>query len=127
VQGNSKFKFVLTNPTANPVTFLKWNTPMEFDAITSPIFAVQQKGIDGEETVSIPYNGRMTSRALPMNLEEAASEFITIQSGETIFAEVDVSKGYQLEANTTYEISVDSFLNFFEGSFADLVEKNTQA
>jgi len=121
MDGTSKFKFVLSNPSPNPITFLKWNTPMEFDKTASPIFVVKRAV---EDTIHvIPYTNRMASRILPANLEEAKSEFITLNSGETIHAEVDISKGYQLDANATYEVTLDAFLNFFEGTFAELVEK----
>jgi len=92
---------------------------MEYDTISSPIFVVQK----AEDDVTVPYTGRMSSRALPAAVEEAQSEFITLNGGETITVEVDVSKGYQLEANSTYEVSLDAFLNFFEGTFDELVKK----
>lgn len=76
-------RFTLTNTTGAPITILKWHTPLEgFD---SDMFDVER---DGRRVL---YIGREVKRGAP-----EPEDYLTIQAGSSVSAEIDLSKGYAL-------------------------------
>ena len=83
--------FTLTNESSAPITVLKWNTPLE--GIKSNMFRVE--GTDEHCT----YLGRVYKRGLP-----TAEDYITIQPGEDVSAEVDFLEAYDVSKAGNYRV-----------------------
>jgi len=116
---NTNFKFVLEHPskTDRPITFLKWNTPMD-TPLYSSIFSVVN-GITGE---SAQYIGRRGKRIIPENPAEAKEQFVTLQPGEKIVVDFDISKDYDLTSNetVTFNVTLETYVSFVMGTFEEI-------
>jgi peptidyl-Lys metalloendopeptidase len=86
--------FTLTNTTNDPITFLKWQTPLEND-FTGDLFTVQHKGQD------VSYIGKMVKRAAPTE-----DDFMTLTAGESISGLLDLAEGYAVEKKGDYTIAL---------------------
>jgi len=82
-----------TNTSAAVIRFLKWNTAME-GRINSDFLRIYIAGIQ------LQYSGRMYKRGTP-----SASDFVSLQPGESVSATVDVSQGYDVIAAGRYNVS----------------------
>jgi hypothetical protein len=87
VRGNPIFiKFTLENLSNEDLWVLEWYTPLE--GLKGKIFTVT---CDGKE---IPYEGMMMKRGQPTK-----DDYVHIDPGRSVSAEVDLSKGYTLPAS----------------------------
>jgi peptidyl-Lys metalloendopeptidase len=84
-------EFSVRNPTTQTVSFLKYSTP--FEGIRDDIFAVVRE----RDSVPASYVGMKEKKREP-----TASDFITLDAGETKTIEVDLLKGYRFEADGHY-------------------------
>ena len=92
--GPVKIRFVLANPSSEPVWFLRWNTPIEGWA-GSP-FTVT--GPDGNE---VAYAGPMVKRANPN-----AEDYVQIPPGAEVDAIADLTEVYDLSKPGRYRLQV---------------------
>jgi peptidyl-Lys metalloendopeptidase len=99
--GPAEVRFVLSNPSREPVWFLRWNTP--FEGWMGSIFTVT--GPDGTE---LPYTGPMVKRGDP-----GRDEYVQIPPGGEVDAAVDLANVYDLRAPGRYRLQVT-------GGIADL-------
>ena len=99
--GPAEIRFVLANPSRQPVWFLKWNTP--FEGWMGSIFTVT--GPDGTE---LPYTGPMVKRGDP-----SRDEYVQIPPGGELDAVVDLANVYDLREPGRYRLQVT-------GGIADL-------
>ncbi|HHL18157.1 MAG TPA: hypothetical protein ENJ33_00320 [Thiothrix sp.] len=86
--------FTLTNTRNDPITFLKWQTPLEND-FTGDMFTIQHKGQD------VPYIGKMVKRAAPTE-----EDFMTLAAGESVSGLIDLAEGYAVEETGDYTIAL---------------------
>jgi hypothetical protein len=84
-------KFQLHNPTDRALYVLTWYTPLE--AITGEILSVTRG------SAKVPYQGMLVKRGDPTR-----DEYIVIEPGETVSAEVDLRAGYDLSTPGTYRV-----------------------
>ncbi|XXF76703.1 protease [Myxococcaceae bacterium GXIMD 01537] len=96
-------RFRLSNPTAKPLSVLKWHTPLE--GLLNNIFEVTRDGTD------IPYQGPMFKRADP-----SADSYATVPAGGSVEAPVEVSLGYEMKAPGRYRIA-------FRGGLMDVISE----
>jgi hypothetical protein len=94
VGGPAEIRVVLTNPSREPVWFLRWNTP--FEGWRGTIFTVMAP--DGTE---IPYAGPMVKRGDP-----SRDEYVQIPPGGEVDAMVDLSNVYDLREPGRYRLQV---------------------
>jgi hypothetical protein len=87
--------FLLKNNAQIPLYLLKWYTPLE--GIAGDIFEVTR---DGQE---IPYMGILASRGNP-----TPESYIFLEAGESVTAEVDISKVYDFSKPGKYTIKFRS-------------------
>jgi hypothetical protein len=92
--GPAEIRFVLTNPSSDPVWFLRWNTP--FEGWRGTIFTVTDP--DGTE---VPYAGPMVKRGDP-----GREEYVEIPAGGSVDAEVDLANVYDLGKPGRYRLQV---------------------
>lgn len=86
-------KFTVSNSSAKDLKFCKWHTP--FEGFLSAYFDI--KDSNGTEA---RYRGAMAKRIMP----PPADAYITVKAGESVSAEADLLKGYDLSAPGTYKI-----------------------
>lgn len=99
VAGNPvNVQFSLRNLSENPFYVLNWYTPLE--GLGGKIFRLTK---DGEE---IPYRGMMVKRGDPDR-----EDYVTLEPGAEISAEVDLSMSYDLTAPGAYHLAFTSRLN----------------
>lgn len=92
-----KLRFVLTNTTAQPMSVLKWHTPLEgFD---SNMFQVT---IDGKK---VTYIGRLIKRGAPK-----PTDYVTVGPGQSVSEMVDLAKGYAIYKAGDYSVTFRSRL-----------------
>jgi peptidyl-Lys metalloendopeptidase len=92
--GPAEIRFVLTNPSRQPVWFLSWNTP--FEGWMGSIFTVT--GPDGTE---LPYTGPLVKRGDP-----SRDEYVQIPPGGEVDAAVDLANVYDLREPGSYRLRV---------------------
>lgn len=83
--------FTLTNESSAPINVLKWNTPLE--GIKSDMFRVEGTA------EPCAYLGRVYKRGLPR-----AEDYIAIQPGEDVSAEVDFLEAYDVSKAGNYRV-----------------------
>lgn len=93
--GPVQIRFALTNPAAEPVWVLSWNTPLEQRPMGT-IFTLTGPG--GEE---IPYQGPMAKRGAP-----ARESYVEIAPGGTAEAVVDLAQVYEFKNPGRYRLQV---------------------
>ena len=84
----------ITNPNDTPIRILKWFTPI--NGLERSLFTITRNG----ETV--PYIGRMLKRAEPTE-----ADYITLEAGGSITADVNLAEYYALSATDDYEVMYD--------------------
>ncbi|HHL19157.1 MAG TPA: hypothetical protein ENJ33_05435 [Thiothrix sp.] len=95
----------VTNNTHNNIKFLKWGTPFE-SMPTRDMFSVKK-----EDNQMLPYQGRMIKRGKP-----EASDYISIQAGQTLKQSIDISKAYGINESGTYHVQYKESYPVLEGS-----------
>ena len=91
-EGALALRFTLSNTSGGPITVLKWNTPLE--GFSSNVFRVTR---DGEP---VRYVGRLVKRGAPR-----PEDYLTIEPGGEVSAEVDLAEGYAVWEAGRYEVS----------------------
>ncbi|HYO67747.1 MAG TPA: protease [Archangium sp.] len=99
-------RFQLTNRTAQPLSVLKWRTPLE--GLMGKDFEVTRDGTE------VAYLGRMVKRGNP-----SADAYVTIAPGASEDAQVDLSPAYEMKQPGRYRIA-------FNGELMDVVEKQAE-
>ena len=84
----------ITNPNNYPIRILKWFTPL--NGIERSLFTVTRNG------ESVPYIGRMIKRAEPTE-----ADYITLEAGGSVTADVNLSEYYELSSSDNYEVMYD--------------------
>jgi peptidyl-Lys metalloendopeptidase len=84
----------IANPGRQPISILRWRTPL--DGVTAPLFAVTHDGAD------VRYVGRMTKRPAPTE-----ADYVTLEPGAKVTADVDLAKLYALEAPGRYTVAYE--------------------
>jgi peptidyl-Lys metalloendopeptidase len=92
--GTASITFTLTNRGDQPVSVLKWHTPLE--GIQNDIFDIVHEG------KPVPYVGRLVKRGQP-----TAEDFVTLGPGETASAVVDLGEAYAFPEPGRYEVRYD--------------------
>ena len=90
-----KVRFTLTNTSSEGLFALKWFTPLE--GLAGDIFGVQRDGQD------LPYRGKMVKRGAPIS-----DDYVWIDAGGSISAEVDLAEGYDFSQAGQYTIQFRS-------------------
>lgn len=105
-QSNNKIEceFSLTNKGLQDYYVLKLNTPLE--GHPSDCLRVTRNG------KMIEYDGIFVRRR---NLPGPA-DFLLVPAGKTVSAAYDVSTGYDMSEGGTYNVAVDTYIEFVEGS-----------
>ena len=93
-KASTEIRFVLTNPSREPVWFLRWNTP--FEGWLGSIFTVT--GPDGAE---VAYTGPMMKRGNPNG-----EEYVQIPAGGSVDAVVNLADVYDLSTPGRYRLQV---------------------
>jgi hypothetical protein len=89
--GRVPIRFTLRNTGAEPITALRWNTPLE--GWKSDLFQVTRDGRP------VAYVGRLVKRG-PVR----AADQVTIEPGAEVSAELDLAEGYALDAHGRYQV-----------------------
>lgn len=89
--------FMLTNNNAQDMFVLKWHTPLE--GMRNNYLDVT---VDG---VKVPYRGIMAKRGPP-----GIDSYRLVAAGETVDAEVDITKGYGTDKPGKYRVQVNTNL-----------------
>ena len=87
--------FTLTNTSSDGLFFLKWFTPLE--GIAGDIFRVERDGAE------LPYRGKLVKRGPPIS-----EDFVWLEAGESVSAEVDLAEGYDFSQAGQYTIQFRS-------------------
>ena len=87
-------RVTITNPNNYPIRILKWFTPLY--GIERSLFTVTRNG------ESVPYIGRMIKRAEPTE-----ADYITLEAGGSVTADVNLSEYYELSSSDDYEVMYD--------------------
>jgi len=90
-----KVRFTLTNTSSEGFFVLKWFTPLE--GLAGDIFQVQRDGVD------LPYHGKLVKRAAPIS-----EDYVWIDAGGSISAEVDLAEGYDFSQAGQYTLQFRS-------------------
>jgi heat shock protein HslJ len=88
-------KFTLTNISSEGLFVLKWFTPLE--GLAGDIFSVQRDGVD------LAYRGKLVKRGPPIS-----ADYVWIDAGGSISAEVDLAEGYDLSQAGQYTLQFRS-------------------
>jgi hypothetical protein len=88
-------KFTLTNTLSEGLYVLKWFTPLE--GLAGDIFRVQRDGLH------LPYHGILVKRAPP-----TAEDYVWLDAGGSISAEVDLAEGYDFSQPGQYTVQFRS-------------------
>lgn len=88
-------KFTLTNTSSEGLFFLKWFTPLE--GLAGDVFLVQRDG------VALDYRGKLAKRAAP-----TPEDYVWIDAGESISAEIDLVEGYDFSQAGQYTVQFRS-------------------
>ncbi|MBK9603258.1 MAG: hypothetical protein IPO36_15685 [Anaerolineales bacterium] len=84
----------ITNPNNYPIRILKWFTPL--NGIERSLFTVTRNG------ESVRYIGRQIKRAEPTE-----ADYITLEAGGSVTADVNLSEHYELSSSDNYEVMYD--------------------
>jgi peptidyl-Lys metalloendopeptidase len=95
----------VTNNTQNDIRFLKWGTPFE-SMPTRDMFSVKKA-----DNQILSYQGRMVKRGKP-----EASDYISIQAGQTLKQGIDISRAYGINASGTYHVQYKESYPVLEGN-----------
>lgn len=87
-----ELRFQLSNPTAQPVFVLKWQTPLE--GLFGNNLQVTRDGVE------VPYQGPMKKRGDPQ-----ASDYVAIAPGASVEGTVNVALAYDLAQPGRYRIA----------------------
>ncbi len=98
--------FKLSNPTAQPLYVLGWNTPLE--GLKNNILEVSRAGME------LPYQGPMFKRGEP-----AADDYLTVAPGSSVEGRIDASLAYDFSQPGTYRIA-------FRGPILDVTTKQSE-
>jgi heat shock protein HslJ len=90
-----KVRFTLTNTSSVGFFVLKWFTPLE--GLAGDIFRVQRDGVD------LPYRGKLVKRGPPIS-----EDYVRIDAGGSISAEVDLAEGYDFSQAGQYTLQFRS-------------------
>lgn len=90
-------KFVVHNNQSMGKSFCKWYTP--FEPLMSNYLDIKDE--NGNEAI---YKGPMAKRIMP----PPADSYLVVNPKDTILADVNLLKGYQLQAGKKYTISYNS-------------------
>jgi hypothetical protein len=101
-------KFTVKNQSDTVATFCKWHTP--FEPLISKYLDI--KNSDGQE---VDYKGAMAKRIMP----PPADSYLSINPGDSLSVDVDLSKGYAIEKAGTYTIKYSG------GNMSGLVVKDS--
>jgi peptidyl-Lys metalloendopeptidase len=101
-----QLRFQLTNRTAQPLSVLKWRTPLE--GLMGKDFQVTRDGTE------VAYQGRMVKRGNP-----SADAYVTLAPGASVDAQVELSQAYEMKQPGRYRIA-------FHGELMDVVEKQAE-
>ena len=88
-------RFTLTNTSSEGFFVLKWFTPLE--GLAGDIFLVQRDGVD------LPYRGKLVKRGPPIS-----EDYVWIDAGGSISAEVDLAEGYDFSPAGQYTLQFRS-------------------
>lgn len=99
--------FTLENLSAEPLSVLTWYTPLE--GLHGDIFRIRR---DGEEVL---YQGRLAKRGDPQ-----AEEYVRIEPGDSVSAEVDLAGGYDLSMAGEYRVEFNGRIHDVAGAGAML-------
>jgi peptidyl-Lys metalloendopeptidase len=88
-------QFTLTNHADEALRVLDWYTPLE--GFAGDIFDVER---DGER---VPYRGILAKRSVP-----GPDEYVTLEPGESVSAEVNLAEGYDLGTPGDYAVQYRS-------------------
>jgi hypothetical protein len=88
-------RFTLTNTSSEGLYVLKWFTPLE--GLAGDIFRVQRDGVD------LAYRGKLIKRGPPI-----AEDYVWIDAGGSVSAEVDLAQGYDLSKAGQYTLQFRS-------------------
>jgi hypothetical protein len=108
-----KVTFRLTNPTAQPLFVLNWNTPL--DDVPSNCLEVTRAGAE------IPYQGPMFKRADP-----EADDYVAIAPGASVENQMEASLPYDFQQPGTYRIAFRGTLLDVTGSQAEVPRPRAQ-
>lgn len=84
----------ITNSNDIPIRILKWFTPL--NGIERSLFIVTHNG------ESVRYIGRQIKRAEPTE-----ADYITLEAGGSVTADVNLSEYYELSSSDNYEVMYD--------------------
>lgn len=87
--------FALTNTSSDGFYVLKWFTPLE--GIAGDIFRVERDGAE------LPYRGKLVKRGPPIS-----EDYVWLEAGESVSAEVDLAEGYDFSQAGQYTIQFRS-------------------
>lgn len=90
--------FEIRNTSKDSYRFLAWDTPLQREPLN--FLSVTREGS------ALPYDGQLVKRGDPTN-----SEYITLASGESISAEVDISRLYPIQLPGEYTATLALFLH----------------
>ena len=90
-----KVRFTLTNFSSEGFFVLKWFTPLE--GLAGDTFRVQRDGVD------LPYLGKLVNRGPPI-----PADYVWIEAGGSISAEVDLAEGYDFSVAGQYALQFQS-------------------
>ena len=90
-----KVRFTLTNISSEGFFVLKWFTPLE--GLAGDIFRIQRDGVD------LPYRGKLVKRGPPIS-----EDYVWIDAGGSISAEVDLAEGYDFSLAGQYTLQFRS-------------------
>jgi len=90
-------RFIVHNQNSSGKSFCKWHTPFE------PLMS-KYLDIKDEEGNEAAYKGPMAKRIMPPH----ADSYLTVNPVDTLVAEVDLRKAYQLEAGKKYTVHYNS-------------------
>ena len=88
-------KFTLTNTLSEGLYVLRWFTPLE--GLAGDIFRVRRDGLH------LPYHGILVKRAPP-----TAEDYVWLDAGGSISAEVDLAEGYDFSQPGQYTVQFSS-------------------
>jgi peptidyl-Lys metalloendopeptidase len=88
-------KFTLTNTLSEGLYVLRWFTPLE--GLAGDIFRVRRDGLH------LPYHGILVKRAPP-----TAEDYVWLDAGGSISAEVDLAEGYDFSQPGQYTVQFRS-------------------
>ena len=88
-------KFTLTNTLSEGLYVLRWFTPLE--GLAGDIFRIRRDGLH------LPYHGILVKRAPP-----TAEDYVWLDAGGSISAEVDLAEGYDFSQPGQYTVQFSS-------------------